>query len=44
MIQSCTQGYGTPDSLELTLKKLEELTKIAKERDGSQLAVFPEAL
>lgn len=44
VIQSCTQGYGTPDSLELTLKKLEELTKIAKERDGSQLAVFPEAL
>jgi len=43
VVQTCTQGYGTPDCLELTLKKLDELAGVAKQRDGAQLAVFPEA-
>jgi beta-cyano-L-alanine hydratase/nitrilase len=44
VVQTCTQGYGTPQCLELTLKKLDELAGVAKQRDGSQLVVFPEAL
>jgi len=43
VVQTCTQGYGTPQCLELTLKKLDELAGVAKQRDGSQFAVFPEA-
>ncbi|KAJ7900250.1 carbon-nitrogen hydrolase [Mycena olivaceomarginata] len=37
--QTCTQAY----SLDRTLDKLEQLTRLARERDGSQLVVFPEA-
>lgn len=37
--QICTAAYD----LELTLAKVERYAKIAKERDGSQLVVFPEA-
>lgn len=44
VVQAGTAAYGSPDSLKLTLEKLEKYTKLAKERDGSQLAVFPEAL
>jgi hypothetical protein len=44
VIQACTASYGSPDSLALTLEKMEKFTALAKERDGSQLAVFPEAL
>jgi beta-cyano-L-alanine hydratase/nitrilase len=39
VVQACTVNY----SLEDTLLKLERFTRLAKERDGSQLAVFPEA-
>jgi len=39
VVQACTVAY----SLEDTLDKLERLTRLAKERDGTQLAVFPEA-
>ncbi|TFK62976.1 carbon-nitrogen hydrolase [Pluteus cervinus] len=39
VIQTCSAAY----SLEETLEKLKHLTHIAKERDGSQFAVFPEA-
>ncbi|KAJ7487509.1 carbon-nitrogen hydrolase [Mycena galericulata] len=39
VVQTCTQAY----SLDATLQKLDELTHLARERDGSQLAVFPEA-
>ncbi|KAJ7492709.1 carbon-nitrogen hydrolase [Mycena latifolia] len=39
VVQTCTQAF----SLEATLLKLEELTRLAQERDGSQFAVFPEA-
>jgi len=39
VVQTCTQAY----SLDRTLEKLEKLTHLARERDGSQLAVFPEA-
>ncbi|KDQ63493.1 hypothetical protein JAAARDRAFT_29513 [Jaapia argillacea MUCL 33604] len=39
VVQTCTESYN----LEATLDKLEKLTRIAKDRDGSQLAVFPEA-
>lgn len=39
VVQTCTQAY----SLDATLDKLESLASIAKERDQSQLAVFPEA-
>jgi hypothetical protein len=44
VVQACTVSYGSPESLALTLQKLEKFTAVAKERDGSQLAVFPEAL
>ncbi len=40
VVQTCSQAYN----LDATLQKLEELTRLAKDRDGSQLAVFPEAL
>lgn len=43
VVQACTVAYGDSNSLELTLEKLTRLTAIAKERDGSQLVVFPEA-
>lgn len=40
VVQTCTAAY----SLEDTLVKVERLTRLAKARDESQLAVFPEAL
>lgn len=40
VVQTCTAAY----SLEDTLDKLDRLTRLAKDRDNSQLAVFPEAL
>lgn len=40
MVQTCTAAYD----LEKTLERLDRLTTLAKERDGAQLAVFPEAL
>lgn len=40
VVQACTAAY----SLSETLDKLERLTLLAKERDNTQLAVFPEAL
>jgi predicted amidohydrolase len=40
VVQACTAAYSLPD----TLDKLERLTILAKQRDGAQLAVFPEAL
>jgi predicted amidohydrolase len=39
VVQTCTAAY----SLEDTLEKLERLVRLAKNRDNSQLAVFPEA-
>ncbi|KAJ7125669.1 carbon-nitrogen hydrolase [Mycena crocata] len=39
VVQTCSQAF----SLEDTLQKLDELTHLARDRDGSQLAVFPEA-
>ncbi|EJF66949.1 carbon-nitrogen hydrolase [Dichomitus squalens LYAD-421 SS1] len=39
VVQAATAAYSLPD----TLDKLERLTRLAKERDGAQLAVFPEA-
>ncbi|KAF8496648.1 carbon-nitrogen hydrolase [Gautieria morchelliformis] len=39
VVQACTAAF----SLSETLDKLERLTRLAKERDDSQLAVFPEA-
>jgi len=43
VIQAATAAYGSSNSLELTLEKLERLAALAKERDGSQIALFPEA-
>ena len=40
VVQTATAAYSLND----TLDKLEKLTRLAKERDGAQLAVFPEAL
>ena len=40
VVQACTDRYSLDD----TLLKLERLTRLARERDGSQLCVFPEAL
>ncbi|KAF9229187.1 carbon-nitrogen hydrolase [Gyrodon lividus] len=37
--QTCTASYSLSD----TLDKFEKITKLAKERDGTQLIVFPEA-
>lgn len=44
VVQACTAAYGSSDSLALTIAKLDRFTALAKEKDGSQLAVFPEAL
>ena len=40
VVQAATAAYSLPE----TLDKLEKFTRLAKERDGSQLVVFPEAL
>ncbi len=40
VVQACCQKY----EIDATLEKLEQLTRLAKDRDGAQLAVFPEAL
>lgn len=40
VVQACTSAY----SLEDTLAKLDRYVRLAKDRDGAQLAVFPEAL
>ena len=40
VVQAATAAYSLPD----TLDKLERFTRLAKERDGAQLVVFPEAL
>lgn len=40
VVQACTAR----NSLDATLGKLEDLTRLAKDRDQSQLVVFPEAL
>ena len=40
VVQASTAAYSLPD----TLDKLERFTRLAKERDGAQLVVFPEAL
>jgi predicted amidohydrolase len=40
VVQACTAAYD----LDATLEKMARLTRVAKERDGAQLAVFPEAL
>ncbi|KAG8711879.1 Nitrilase, partial [Ceratobasidium sp. 395] len=39
VVQTCTAAYSLPD----TLDKLDRLVRLAKERDGSQFCVFPEA-
>ncbi|OCH94772.1 carbon-nitrogen hydrolase [Obba rivulosa] len=39
VVQACTAAYSLPD----TLEKLHRLTRVAKDRDGAQLVVFPEA-
>ncbi|KAI8980733.1 carbon-nitrogen hydrolase [Trametes punicea] len=39
VVQAATAAYSLPD----TLDKLEKFTRLAKERDGAQLVVFPEA-
>ncbi|KAH8102542.1 carbon-nitrogen hydrolase [Cristinia sonorae] len=39
VVQACTVAYSLPE----TLDKLENYARLAKERDGSQLVVFPEA-
>ncbi|KAG6911074.1 hypothetical protein DXG01_004589 [Tephrocybe rancida] len=39
VVQSCSERFSLPD----TLDKLERLTRLARDRDGSQLCVFPEA-
>ncbi|GAB1520673.1 Nitrilase [Rhizoctonia solani] len=39
VVQTCTAAYSLND----TLNKLDRLVRLAKERDGSQLCVFPEA-
>lgn len=40
VIQCSTVKYD----LDATLEKMDSFVRIARERDGSQLAVFPEAL
>ena len=40
VVQTCTASYNLSD----TLQKFENLTKLAKHRDDTQLVVFPEAL
>ncbi|KAF8606985.1 carbon-nitrogen hydrolase [Ceratobasidium sp. AG-I] len=39
VVQTCTAAYSLDD----TLDKLERLVRLARERDGSQFCVFPEA-
>ncbi|KAG6861807.1 hypothetical protein C0995_011687 [Termitomyces sp. Mi166 len=39
VVQTCSARFSIPD----TLVKLEQLTRLARDRDGSQLCVFPEA-
>nr|GAT52936.1 predicted protein [Mycena chlorophos] len=39
VVQTCTQAYD----LDATLQKLQEMVDICRNRDSSQLAVFPEA-
>ncbi|EMD41986.1 hypothetical protein CERSUDRAFT_110529 [Gelatoporia subvermispora B] len=39
VVQACTVAYSLAD----TLEKLHRLTRVAKDRDGAQLAIFPEA-
>ncbi|KAF8560279.1 carbon-nitrogen hydrolase [Imleria badia] len=39
VVQTCTASFNLSD----TLQKFENLTKLAKQRDDSQLVVFPEA-
>ncbi|KAI1793834.1 carbon-nitrogen hydrolase [Ganoderma leucocontextum] len=39
VVQAATAAYSLPE----TLDKLEKFTRLAKERDGAQLVVFPEA-
>ncbi|QRV77528.1 carbon-nitrogen hydrolase [Ceratobasidium sp. AG-Ba] len=39
VVQTCTASYSLPE----TLDKLDRLVRLAKERDGSQFCVFPEA-
>jgi len=39
VVQACTAAYSLTD----TLDKLERLTRVAKDRDGAQIVVFPEA-
>jgi len=39
VVQTCTASYSLSD----TLDKFENITKLAKGRDGTQLVVFPEA-
>ncbi|KAF8846296.1 carbon-nitrogen hydrolase [Paxillus ammoniavirescens] len=39
VVQTCTASYSLSD----TLDKFENITKLAKERDGTQMVVFPEA-
>ncbi|KAJ8702489.1 Nitrilase [Pleurotus ostreatus] len=39
VVQACTVGY----TLSSTLDKLEHFARVGKERDGSELVVFPEA-
>jgi hypothetical protein len=41
VVQACTaNGFSLGD----TLQKLDQLVCLAKERDGAELVVFPEAL
>jgi len=40
VVQACSASFSLAD----TLDKLERLARLAKERDQSELAVFPEAL
>lgn len=40
VVQTCTASFNLSD----TLEKFESLTRLAKQRDDSQLVVFPEAL
>ena len=44
VVQCCTAPSETGFDLDATLAKVERLTQQARERDGSALCVFPEAL
>jgi len=43
VVQAATASHGSAESLSLTLDKLDRFVTIAKERDSSQLVLFPEA-